>query len=323
MMKRSFALLPVMAIAVLTTAEVIASSVGGGIFVPVTAVRSSAQCPTGHCRNGSTCGHCAKLGFACVDRETTAPCTADGGCYPKRPTFGHYEQKWRTWPGEVDSSAPSPTLSEEESLLKSYDAPPAEDEDQQAPPPIEDSIDESGDEIPSAIPAVEIDLPPLPRSAPERPSLQQQPAPNFRQPGNPGVGPPNVRQLNQRPPAPPFGLFEPSQTEENLTNESMADEFSATEIKTFARPVGYLPQAQGTQAHGPSQKGPLLNYKQGRNLVVNVGGGSTVKKNSPPALPAGFTQADRNQAANPMIRRLPVAPQHRFDKAVKTVAAYE
>ncbi len=307
MMNRSFVLLPLIVIAVLSTAEVIASSVGGGIYVPIKAVRTSDQCPTGNCRNGSTCGHCARLGFACVDGATEAPCTAEGGCYPKRPTFGHYEQKWRTWPGEVDPSGPTPTVSdEEESLLKAYDAPTAEEEDEQAPPPIEDSIDESGAEIPSAIPSVEIELPPLPRSAPERP-VPQQPAPNFRQPNTqPAGGSPNVRQPLQRPPAPPFGLIGPAAPSKSPAS-MLPSEFStvenSAESTNYASPAGYIPSAK---------ESTMVKQR---------------KTNSPPALPAGFAQGPAecscHEEAKSIIRRLPVATPHRQDHLIQPVSANE
>lgn len=319
-MKITFALLSTLVIAVLMTAEVVASSVGGGIYVPVKAVRGSSDCPTGNCRSGSTCGHCAKLGFACVDRATEAPCTAEGGCYPYRPTFGHYNQKWRTWPGEVDPTAQNQSPQDEGSLLKPYDAPPAAEEDQQAPPPIEDSIDESGDEIPSVIPSVEIELPPLPRTVPERPAPEQRPAPNFGQP-RPAAG----------PPAPPFGLLNPSESEKKEASQQVTYDKGnsipqlAAVPKHYAHPAGYNVSASEVTTQElptviPTANGPVSKAVKKVNHVRSE---RVVKKNNPPALPTGFTQTDYQRDINPMVRRLPAAPRHRLDSSVQPVAAYK
>ena len=38
---------------------------------------------------------------------TPCPCTADGVCRPKRDSWGHYETRWRTWPGDPASQEPT------------------------------------------------------------------------------------------------------------------------------------------------------------------------------------------------------------------------
>jgi hypothetical protein len=153
------------------------------------------------------CGKCERLGFACVDHATPAPCTAEGGCYPARPTFGWYKPNWRRWPG-TETGGPSPSLAgEQDELVPPYEEPSAEDEDRQAPPPIEDEPS-PGDEVESAEgesgpagprPGVEINLP----SLPEPPSLPRPGLPR------PGLNAEPTPAGEDGPPALPFGLRAP------------------------------------------------------------------------------------------------------------------
>ena len=76
----------------------------------------------------------------CPDRPTPPPCCADGRCYPNPLTFGVYETRWRRWPVEVAALGPDGqpgTLPAATDDIPRFEAPPAEEEDQKAPPPTE------------------------------------------------------------------------------------------------------------------------------------------------------------------------------------------
>ncbi len=158
--------------------ESLASGVGLRQYQPAKMVTPvSYACPTGQCQSGARCSGCKLKGFACVDGATPSPCTADGGCTPNRATFGFNKTRWRRWPGDADTTGPTPAdATAGDSLLTPFDTPSPEDEDQQAPPPIEDDPGvEEGDESP----LLEIDLPPLPEhrfDVPAAPAEDEPPA---------------------------------------------------------------------------------------------------------------------------------------------------
>ena len=170
--------------------DALASGVGASIYVPAPkrpAVQQ-ASCQTGACDGPQ------RLGFAGVDGATVPPCTAEGGCYPKRNTFGFYATRWRTWPG-AKYGGPAPTAADPSEDVPVIDPPTAEEEDQQAPPPIEDAESpsaegEGGGQFDAEPPGAEINLPPLPEG----------PLPTTPKPARPQGGPPAL----------PFGFAPPT-----------------------------------------------------------------------------------------------------------------
>ncbi len=172
----------------LTAGDALASGVGASIYVPAPKRPQVQQtsCQTGVCGPAAHCGECQRLGFACVDHATVPPCTAEGACYPKRNTFGYYKTRWRTWPG-AKYGGPSPTAAEPTEDVPVIDPHVAEEEDKQAPQPIEEVASPSaegeggaGGQFDSEPPGVEINLPPLPEG----------PLPTTPQPARPQGGPP-------------------------------------------------------------------------------------------------------------------------------------
>ena len=138
-----------------------ASGVGLTQPRPATVVPVGYACPSGQCAAGAPCG-CGSLGGACLDGQTPPACSADGVCIPKRSTFGFYNTRWRRWPGDSDQTEPTPTEAiQGDELLRPFDTPAPEKEDQQAPPPIEDDPGNTSAEE-DDLPPLEIDLPPLP-----------------------------------------------------------------------------------------------------------------------------------------------------------------
>ncbi len=78
-------------------------------------------------------------GQAACRPTTPCPCSADGVCRPKRDSWGHYETKWRPWPGDKVSGGPTPADDAEardklEEELKAFQRPDAEHEDLRGAP---------------------------------------------------------------------------------------------------------------------------------------------------------------------------------------------
>lgn len=189
----------------LLASDVAASGVGASIYVPAKARPAVQQtsCQTGTCGPHADCDGCQRLGFACVDHATPPPCTAEGGCYPKRNTFGFTKTKWRRWPG-ANYGGEGPEAAGPAGDLPAIEAPTPMDEDKRSPPAIEDVASPEDEEEgntgfdpptprPPAfdrdLPGVEIDLPPLPE---------------INQPGFRGAPP-----RDGGPPALPFGATDP------------------------------------------------------------------------------------------------------------------
>ncbi|TWT78499.1 hypothetical protein Pla123a_12910 [Posidoniimonas polymericola] len=129
----------------------------------------------------------------CVDCPTPPPCSAEGGCHPRRETFGYYRTKWGRWPGDYDEPTGRPG---ERTVLPDTLIPKPTEEDRAAPPPSEPK-DEGADGQDRGEGARELDLPTLP-PIPGGPGAQPGPAPNSQPaPGN--DGPPGL------PPLPGFG----------------------------------------------------------------------------------------------------------------------
>lgn len=211
----------------LVATECRASGIGASYFVPGKAPVVPNKAPSAvvqacceSCGPVASCPGCQRLGFACVDHATPPPCTAEGGCYPARESFGYYPQRWRRWPGS-DYEAPAPELAVEgeDSLLPSFDPPAAEEEDQRAPPPIEDvdisgADEEEGFDQDSDAPGLEINLPPLPEPGgregprPAAPRFREGPPElpfGFRPANEPTREGPEMIDANRwRVPPPPF-----------------------------------------------------------------------------------------------------------------------
>ena len=282
----------------MATPEVNASSVGGGIYVPVQQYQPASACPTGQCRHGNTCGHCSLQGFACVDGATPPPCAASGTCRPKADTYGYYEQKWRTWPGEVGDSDPQPTLADEEVI----DPPAPEKEDLQAPPAIEESVEAAIEASRPDVEPLDIQLPPLQRPEQDQgqPAPAERPAPGNRPIGRPGpIDPP--RPGREAPPVLPFGWKAPA------SDNDWQAKRSADEIVTWV---------EESQASIPA--------KTASSTVVNASLVEPATKSSkksldgPPVMPAGlFSSAP----SKPQIRRLPSANGYQVDSSVVPTSA--
>jgi hypothetical protein len=188
----------------MVAAEAMGSGVGVSYYQPSTPVPSGpvASCPTGGCAPVASCSNCKRLGFACVDHASPAPCTPEGGCQPNGP-FGFAQPHWRRWPG-TEVGGPTPLkASGTDDLLPPYDAPAPYEEDQQAPPSLDESSaaaeaeGDGGSEGPEMNrPGREISLPPMPR-----PSL-----PSAR----PGANPPPANNNDAAPPSLPFGYVPPA-----------------------------------------------------------------------------------------------------------------
>lgn len=276
--------------ACLVAGEAGASGIGASYYVPGKAAASpvkQASCQTGVCGPVASCEACCRLGFACVDHATVPPCTAEGGCYPARQSFGWHQTKWRRWPGteEEPSLQAAPETADE--LVPTYEEPRPEEEDQQAPPPIEEEAEEAptgefdtfegfdgaGDRPAPDRPGLEIDLPPLPEGPiptprPDAPGFE---APGFNQPPRPAAP-----GFQDGPPGLPFGLKRPA-----------------------ARPAE-------SAEWGP----PKPNFgatPSDRPAAVRDG-------ETPPPLPVGITRTTPER----VLRRLPTT---RYDAAVRPVSA--
>lgn len=217
-----------------------ASGVGASIYVPgkaAPAVRQ-ASCQTGTCAPVSGCSGCQRLGFACVDHATPAPCTAEGGCHPNRSTFGYTKPRWRQWPGAKYNTG-GPQAADPSDQLPPVEEPTPEDEDKQAPPPIEDvesPSDPAGDEpgVPGFEeegPGIEVTLPPLPEG----------PLPVPR----PNATPPFQ---NNAPPALPFGF-------ENRSRAPSESQWDAPPAPFTKMPANLPKPAAGDDAPPPLPQG--------------------------------------------------------------------
>jgi hypothetical protein len=133
---------------------------------------------------------------ACTDCPLPPPCAAEGGCYPKRDTWGYYPNQWNRWPtdyGDDVSAAPG-----EKSVLPSVIVPTPALEDKAAPAPSEPKPEDAG--MAPGGGARELDLPSLP-PLPGAPGVPGQPvAPPQPGANQPEDAPPGL------PPLPGFGL---------------------------------------------------------------------------------------------------------------------
>ncbi len=131
------------------------------------------------------------------DRLTPPPCAAEGGCIPNSGEYGHYQGRWRRWPGDYDEAFPTPAGDASQPALPDVEKIEPEVEDRQAPLPTEQ--EPSGDQDAEAAGSGEMELPPLP-------GLPALPGPG----ASPGTGsgpngPPPAPGGPNAPPALPFG----------------------------------------------------------------------------------------------------------------------
>lgn len=262
-----------------------ASSVGASLYVP-TPVRAAtvkqASCDSPGCAPGAPCAGGARIGFAGVDGATPAPCTAEGGCYPNRSTWGYTQTRWRQWPGAVyNQDQQQPTPGDEDSLLPAFDPPAPEDEDQQAPASIseEEEAASAAEEEPNDGPAVEITLPPFEEGPIDAP--RPAPAP-IRRDG---------------PPALPFGFR--SGGPDGARQASMP-------ARSRWREPPLEAETPSLPAADPSELSPVRTLPPVK---------AASRDDAPPPLPGGFTGTPR-----PGLRRLP-SVEGRMDSAVTPVSA--
>lgn len=302
-MNKLSVMLSMLTLVSLSTCNVIASSVGGGIYVPVQHYQPASACQTGQCRPGNTCSHCAGLGLASVDGATMPPCAASGTCKPKSDTYGYYPQKWRSWPGEEGDSEPEPTLADEEVI----DPPAPEKEDLQAPPPIEDSVEAAIEATQPAVEPLDIQLPALPKQAPANPKPLpvERPAP---------INPPAPGR--EAPPVLPFGWKAP------VENNNWQTSKSADEIVTW---VEEKPKnGQTAMSHQTASPG-IVNANLIESRIPQTTQKASSKKavDGPPVLPTGLLTPTYSQKETPTIRRLPSASGHRVDGRVVPTSAVQ
>lgn len=282
-MQRTVQTLAVVAIAACLASETIASGVGASYYVPGTAAPPSVRSP-GQCAPASDCHSCQRLGFACVDHATVAPCTAEGGCNPKVETYGWYKPNWRRWPGTAEASSAPAADPAEDSLLPKFEPPQPEEEDKQAPPPIEDREDEedSGDRSFDAFDSgadsreggLELNLP-------GRPGRPESPVPST----------PAPRVLPPRPAQPGFGDGPPS------------------------LPFGFAPP--NPSAVGSPDWQPQRPAKSIEAAPVSLPAPKR-SEDGPPPLPFGFTR----RVSRPATQQLSMPARPRYDTAVLPTAAY-
>lgn len=262
--------------------ELIASGVGASYYVPGKASPPSVYSP-GECSPAADCHSCQRLGFACVDHATVAPCTAEGGCRPAAATYGWYKPNWRRWPGTADArSTPRSADPAEDSLLPQFEPPEPEEEDKQAPPPIDDNesdaeagdssfegFDTATDSNDGDRTGIELNLPRRPESP-----VPSTPAPRVLPPR------PSRPEFGNGPPSLPFGFVPP--------NPSAAP--ARQRAQPAAMPIEAVPVSL-----------PAAKRSEG----------------GPPPLPFGFTR----RATAPATRRLPMPAGPRYDTAVLPTAA--
>lgn len=193
----------IMAMAALLVAAPQASAQPHGYAQPPEYIQPSEMgqpCSAGQpCDCGPACQGC-RAGGGCCEGQCV-----DGMCYPKRSTWGFYQQRWKRWPGEYDDAAPTTRAEQGEGELPgvNIEIPPAE-EDLQAPPPTEQerpegpAEDEETSEEEGG--AAEIRLPPLPPLGTPPGSTLGNPPPAF--PGFPTQPPADMRPPTETGPDP-------------------------------------------------------------------------------------------------------------------------
>ncbi|MEO0529663.1 MAG: hypothetical protein AAF266_03700 [Planctomycetota bacterium] len=286
-MQRTVQTIAALAITAVLATDGVGSGVGASYYVPGKAA-PPAVCSPGQCSPSADCHTCQRLGFACVDHATVAPCTAEGACKPKVETFGWYQPNWRRWPGTADDSPELATdTPEEDSLVPEFEPPAPEEEDKQAPPPIDDGQgdDELGDPALDGFDAgadrrddgLELNLPSRPElpGRPE-PAVPATPTPRVLSP-RPG-GQPN---FGDAPPSLPFGFKPPN------------------------------PSATGSPDWQPQRPEKAVEATPVKLPATKR------LEDGPPALPFGFTQ----RLSKPSTRQPMMAVAPKYDTAVLPTAA--
>lgn len=183
---------------------------------------------------------------------TPCPCAADGVCRPKRTTWGHYNTRWRTWPGEQAGRTPTPadqTADEAEEIdpLGPFETPKPEQEDlRTAPKARKKKVD---DDAPAELPGEEpAQLLPGPDAQPEGDAL-------------PDLDPfgqlPTVPEMEDAPPALPASLRQAAASM-NMPRVATRTSVPTTKQRMNITP-GMLAQPVQQVSWQPTGNMPLIN----------------------------------------------------------------
>lgn len=127
---------------------------------------------------------------------TPCPCGVDGVCRPNIPSYGHYQTRWRDWPGDESQAGATPDAtgpSQDETKLPPFTRPVPENEDLRGPAKtksekakIKAETEEAGMEAVQPPPEVNQPLPKAeqPPLEVEQPLFEEDAAPNFDLQGN-------------------------------------------------------------------------------------------------------------------------------------------
>lgn len=225
-------------------------------------------------------------------------CTADGACYPKHNTWGYYGQRWRTWPG-VELAVPA-AAAPETSVLgeQGYETPKPEEEERQAPPPLETTKPAEEEGAEGAQPPADtppLNLPPLPFPTPQ-----------------PGAPQPGTQDNDQTPPPPlPFQPMPPTTPVPAPTLRPLPG--------TQPLPAPGIP---GRPTEVPLSPPPGAALPQ-RN---RAGAATANEQDAPPAMPLHLTQRTSTMPSSSVQmgtkpRRLPNVATTRFDSGLMPAGA--
>jgi hypothetical protein len=122
---------------------------------------------------------------------TPCPCKAEGVCRPNELEWGHYQTRWRSWPGEskqVGATPDSADPSQDPLLLKPFEHPMPEEEDLRGPAKTttDRSRGETGAAEAGEVPVQPLELPVQPLELPIQPL--EQPIQPLDQPVQPQPG---------------------------------------------------------------------------------------------------------------------------------------
>ncbi len=228
-----------------------------------------------------------------------APCSPDGACLPRYETWGWYETRWRPFPGDVITQAPTPASGPGGTKLESLEGPqtPSANREGQVAPerrPAGGGAAAAPGAGTSPLPG----LPPLPgEGAPGAdgmfPPVEEAPAPGVVPPAAaPGVVPPAAA------PGGDPGLI-PNLTPE-ATPEATPDPLDPFGAAPPAPPAWMAENASYTTMPGGAQTTPANATAPVINDGPNLHG-----DDAPPALPAGLQDLF---GAMPMLRPAPRMP---------------
>ncbi len=149
---------------------------------------------------------------------TPSPCAADGVCRPKADSWGHYETRWRSWPGEPMSQRPTSAGRGPDGKaqgLAPFELPKPEQEDLRGPVKNKSDKKKKATDIPT--PAIEVPVMEIPAGEPV-PDVPAEPADALQifepqsstQPEAPGMA--EVPNTNDDPPVLPKSLRQAAQS---------------------------------------------------------------------------------------------------------------